>query len=106
MAKQSRPELPPLFEPWRPPLSTNVMHVAAIKALNAGTATAEQQRRALDFIIHNVCGTYEEQFCPGEEGRRATDYALGKRRVGLYLVSLINGDIQNFKTDKRPTEQP
>lgn len=101
-----------LFEPWRPPQDcngnplTDVTHVAAIKALQSGSATADQQQRALDFIIRIVCGTYEEPFCPGEDGRRSTDYALGKRRVGTYLVSLLNSDIKQFKADNRPTEQP
>lgn len=96
----------PLFEPWRPPTTTDVTHVAALKALQAGTATAEQQQRALDFILRDVCGYYDEQFCPGEDGRRSTDYALGKRRVATYLVSLLNADLQRFKTDQRPNEQP
>lgn len=93
------------FEPWAPP-AAELADVAAIKALSRGTATQDQQQRALQFIVHQVCGTYDEQFCPGEDGRRATDYALGKRRVGLYLVSLLHADIRKFRDpDAPPREQ-
>lgn len=94
-----------LFEPWAPPEAT-VSEVAAIKALAVGNASPDQQRRALDFIIERVAGTYEEVYCPGDGGNRDTAYALGKRRVGTYIVSLLSADIRRFKTDQSPTEQP
>lgn len=103
MAKQQ----PVLFEPWRPPATTNVQHVAAIKALAAGKATEEQQRIALHFLLVDVCGVDDEPFCPGEDGRRSTDFALGKRRVGTFIRSLIHVDIKKFKDpNAAPTEQP
>jgi hypothetical protein len=93
------------FEPWAPP-PTDLVDVAALKALQRGDATEQQQRHALKFIVERVCGTYEEQFCPDEDGRRATDYALGKRRVGLFLVSLLAAPIKNFRDpDAPPREQ-
>jgi|AGTN01.3.fsa_nt_gi hypothetical protein len=98
------PQPKKLFEPWAPPVAT-AAEVAALKALAAGTASPEQQRRSLDFIIQRVAGTYEEVYCPGEGGNRDTAYALGKRRVGTYIVSLLNADIRKFKTDQSPTEQ-
>jgi hypothetical protein len=79
--------------------------VAALKALQRGNATEPQQQHALKFIVERVCGTYEEQFCPGEEGRRATDYALGKRRVGLYLISLLAAPIKNFRDPDAPARE-
>lgn len=100
------PQRKKLFEPWAPPEGVSAAEVAALKALANGTASPDQQKRALDFIIHRVAGTYEEVYCPGEEGNRDTAYALGKRRVGTYIVTLLNADIRRFKADQSPTEQP
>lgn len=96
---------PKLFEPWAPPANVTAADVAAIKALSSGAASEDQQQRALHFILVTVCGVDEEPFCPGEDGRRSTDYALGKRRVGTYLRSLLFADISKFKTDQSPTER-
>ena len=93
------------FEPWTPPADVTAAEVASLKALHAGNASPEQQRRALDFIIQRVAGTYEKVYCPGEGGNRDTAFALGKRHVGTYIVSLLNADIRKFKTDQSPTEQ-
>jgi hypothetical protein len=100
------PQPKKLFEPWAPPPSVTVAEVAALKAVAACNASPEQQKRAMDFIIERVAGTYEEVYCPGETGNRDTAYALGKRRVGTYIVSLLNADIRRFKSDQSPTEQP
>lgn len=85
-----------LFEPWAAPEPT-LAEVVAVKALFSGTAMEHQQKMAIAYIVNKACGTYEDQFCPGEDGRRNTDYALGKRRVGLHLVSLLNAPLKNFK---------
>lgn len=79
--------------------------MGAIKALAAGTALPHQQQMALHFILVDVCGVDDEPFCPGEDGRRSTDYALGKRRVGLYLRSLLAADMKRFLPDNSPREQ-
>jgi hypothetical protein len=95
-----------LFQPWViDPKTYAVAEVAAIKAVANGTADEHQQRRAMAFILLKVCRVDDEPFCPGEEGRRNTDFALGMRRVGTFVRSLINADIKKFKTDQAPTEQ-
>jgi hypothetical protein len=107
MAKQAETRAPKLFEPWATPDGLTVVEVAAIKALFAGMATEHQQKVGMAFIVNNICGYGEEQFCPGEDGRRATDYALGKRRVATALQSILHADISKFKDpDSAPTEQP
>lgn len=93
-----------LFEPWAPPLA-DLADVVAIKALAAGTASDEQQKRALHFILVEVCRVDDEPYCPGENGNRDTAYALGKRRVGTYLRSLISADIRKFRSDGQPSEK-
>lgn len=90
-----------LFEPWAPP-TAELPDVVAIKALALGTATEDQQKRALHFILVHVCGIDDEPYCPASD--RDTAYALGKRRVGTYLRSLLAADIRRFK-DGQPSEQ-
>lgn len=65
--------------------------VAALRALREGRAEPYQQQLALEWIIQAVCRTYDQPFRPGgEDGRRATDFALGKQSVGQQIVKLIN----------------
>jgi hypothetical protein len=67
----------------------------AIKALAAGTANEDQQKRALDWIINKACATYDLSYRPGgEDGRRDTDLAEGGRRVGLSIIKLIKTPIE------------
>lgn len=59
---------------------------AAFIALAQGSATPEQQKRALDWIIRGAAGTYDLSYRPDSE--RATAFAEGKRFVGLQVVKL------------------
>lgn len=59
--------------------------VAAIQALLVGTATADQQRRALDWIIKQAACTYEFPYYPSD---RDTAFACGKAFVGQQIVKL------------------
>lgn len=72
----------------------------ALQALNTGTATPEQQRRALDWIIDRAAMTYDEPFWP--DNARVTDYVLGKRSVGLQIVKLIKLTPQAISQGDKP----
>lgn len=86
MQKSLKPRTPA----WHPVDYTSRM-VYAVQALAAGTAAADQQREALDWIINTVAGTYEISFrSESDGGDRETAYAEGRRFVGLQLVKLIN----------------
>ena len=64
--------------------------LAAFRALREGCADAYQQKLCLDWIIY-ACGTYDDTWRPGgQEGVRATDYASGKRAIGLAIVKMLN----------------
>ena len=54
---------PRTAKPWLPAQYVD-SDVYAIKALAAGTATPEQQKRALDWVIKHVAGTYDLSFRP------------------------------------------
>ena len=75
--------------PWLP-AKYDDMDTAAVKAIAAGVANEGQQKRFLDWVINQVCGTYDLSFRPGPDGTRETAFAEGKRHVGLQLIKHVN----------------
>lgn len=71
--------------PWQlPPIDNKT--IFAIQAVAKGIANEGQQRHAFDYILRALCETDRMTFWPGgEDGRRATDFAEGKRWVGVQL---------------------
>jgi hypothetical protein len=61
----------------------------SLQALEAGNANERQQKEVLRWLIHDACKTYDLSYRPGESGRRDTDFAEGKRFVGLQVVTLL-----------------
>jgi hypothetical protein len=84
MARRPKPATP-----WKlPPLPEDVMY--AIQSVAKGTANPFQQRRAFEFLTEMLCETDRMSFWPGgEDGRRASDFAEGKRWVGLQLRRIL-----------------
>jgi hypothetical protein len=68
---------------------------AAIKALDRGDATPEQQRLALTTIIEGICGYYDLSYRPNNE--HDTSFAEGKRFVGGQLVKLTKLNINRIE---------
>lgn len=66
------------------------VQLAAVKAVQRGQATEEQQRVAWTYITEDLCETYGLSYRP--ESIRDTDFAEGKRFVGLQLVKLSKLD--------------
>lgn len=62
----------------------------ALRALQAGNATADQQRRALVWIVDKLAGVNDLPFRPGADGARDTDFACGKMFVGQQIVRQLN----------------
>ena len=82
--------------PWTPS-NYDVVDVQAIQALVRGDATADQQQRALRWIIEQAAGTYDQSFWPGgEDGRRNTDFAEGRRFVGNQIVKLTKLNVSSL----------
>ena len=77
---------------------------AAFQALQRGAASIDQQKRALAWLITKCCRTYDMSYRPGDEGRRDTDFAEGRRSVGLEIVKLCNLKIGMISTTRR--EEP
>lgn len=76
-------------QPWHPAPYEDA-DTMALKALAAGNANEGQQRRALDWIVHSLCGTYDQPYRPGEGGDRDTVFACAKQFVGQQIVKQIN----------------
>ena len=83
-------------DPWLP-AAYDKYDVAALQALATGTANEHQQQRALKWIVETACGTYDLPWQPGgPDGARATDFANGKRFVGLQVVKLTRLILPNI----------
>ena len=75
--------------PWLP-AEWDIADAAAIQALQRGDASAEQQRRALAWIINIAAGTYDLSYRPGgPDGERDTTFALGRAFVGQQIVKVM-----------------
>lgn len=61
---------------------------AAVAAVAAGTAESGQQMAAMHWVLFDLCGTYQQGYFP--DSARDSDFAAGKRWVGLQLAGLIN----------------
>ena len=73
-----------------------------MQALERGEATKDQQARALRWVIVAAAATYDMPYRPGaEDGRRDTDFALGRMFVGQQIVKLIRMNLAAI-----PNEDP
>lgn len=72
----------------------------AIQQLERGEASPEMQKRALKWIINEVCRTYDQSYRPGLEGARETDFAEGKRYVGLHIVTMLKVDPSKLRREE------
>jgi hypothetical protein len=92
----------PAVEPWKP-VEWEPADIAAIQALVRGDASPEQQRRAVDYIINDIAGTYDMSYRP--ESERDSVFAEGKRYVGLQLVKAVNLNLARIRQAKSKTPQ-
>lgn len=73
--------------PWNI-TETSPTELAAIRALVAGNASEDQQRGFVKWLAR-ATAVGDMSFRPGgDDGRRASDFAEGKRFVGLQFFTL------------------
>lgn len=98
MAKAAKPKLP-----WDL-VDLSATELASIKAVSDGVAEPEQQRIAYRTIVFKLCGVDRASFTilGPDEGKRATDFAEGKRWVG----NTIRNDIVNREYPVNPRGAP
>ena len=85
---------------WVPP-KWELADAAAMRALYNGTAGAEDQRRAMRWILEAGAALYDMSYRPGgEAGRRDTDFAEGRRFVGNQILKLVKVDTGKMRRDE------
>jgi len=103
---QSRPKRwLPKEQPWFP-VDYDEQVIWAIRAFADGKANAGQQKTCWDWLMY-LTGAVEQyadlSFRPGPEGVRATDFAEGKRFVGLQVRKML-ADALTPPTTAEPVE--
>jgi len=71
--------------PWKTDM--NDEQEAALRSLLSGTANEGQQKTAVNAIIQTICETNGLGWNP--DSNRASDFAQGKRYVGLRILSVL-----------------
>ena len=79
----------------------DIAEAAAVKAIYLGTATPDQQKRGMEWILKRACMVGDEPFCPGEPD--STGYKNGKQSVARNILFIINEPIGKF--DKQPPKR-
>lgn len=82
--------------PWKP-AQWEKADANAVRAMAAGEADPEQQRRALQWIIESAAGTYDAHYFPTD---RETAFALGRAHVGQQIVKLIKLNPKLVRSDE------
>lgn len=87
MTAVTKKKAPPAA-PWAPIEWANCLpQIHALRAVAAGTATAEQQREFFRWVVEDLCKTYDLSFRPGNP--EDTTFAEAKRFIGLQIVKLL-----------------
>lgn len=71
------------------PAEYDDLDIRAIQALAAGKASESQQKQAIEWIVHKAANTHDLCYRPGEDGRRETDFALGRAFVGQQILKML-----------------
>lgn len=92
--KKQRIEAPAACKPSK----WDLPDASALQALARGNADEAQQKRALDWIIKNACGTYDLDYRPDA---REHAFVSGRRFVGLEIVQLLHINVGALRTAKQ-----
>jgi hypothetical protein len=84
----------------RPP---TIDELAAIRALTRAHADAGQQRRAVTYLMQQLCGVGRVTFC-GENANTAS-FRLGSQAVGVALAQIGDAVYLSFPTHEEQTNE-
>ena len=95
--------MPKASAPWLPiSYDGKKADVAALQAMRRGEANADQQVRALEFILETICDRNGMSYRPGGlEGDRDTAFAEGRRFVGNQIVKLTKLPLSTIKDNPK-----
>lgn len=74
-----------------------IQQVSALQALNRGDATADQQHRALKYIIEQIAVTDESTYRTDPYDHA---FCSGRRAVGLKIRELLEVDLATLNRKK------
>lgn len=74
----------------------------AIKAIQTGTASPEQQKQSLDWILKGACGLPDWPYEAGNHDE--TNINLGRHFVGHQIMKLLKADLSTVPRDKNADE--
>ena len=84
-------KIPAPYEPLQPPKHI----VASIQAVATGTANDSQQKKAMEYIVFQLCDLHGLSYRPNSQ--RDTDFAEGKKFVGLQISKFIHTNFDTIK---------
>lgn len=85
------------------PADFNEPQLYAVRALRAGTATADQQKIALDWIMLSAASLHGMSFRSGEP--HGTDFHEGRRFVAAQIAYLLTAPaLEELKHESRTIE--
>lgn len=93
----SKPEKPTLAIGPYVPAAYELADSSAFQALQRGDASADQQRRALDWLIKHGSGMYQFHYYPSD---RDTAFALGRAFVGQQVVKLLTLNLMSLRREQ------
>lgn len=85
----------------RPPWATaayDIADVSAVQALDSGTATPDQQKRALKWIVEGAGQVGDDAFIPGHP--ETSQYLMGRQSVGKQVIKLLKIDKNTMRSQK------
>jgi hypothetical protein len=80
-------------------------NIADIRALIAGTADQDQQKRGMAWIMLEACGRLNSPYFSGAEGERDTTFQLGRHYVGILISNMTETrTLQKAKRQKNEAD--
>ena len=76
------------------PAPLRAMDAVAIQAIAAGTASEEQQKHGLKWILESPCAL---QVWAYRDTQRESDIALGRQFAGQHIVSAMTANVATLK---------
>ena len=87
--KQRKRTIEPVAAPVAYPPACDPSDIYALQAVYNGRATPDQQRRAIDFIIKEICGMRHHAAVLGPDSQLLTYQALGRQHAGRVITDLL-----------------
>lgn len=77
-----------------------IAEAVALKALAAGNASEDQQRRAFEFVVYRLAKIGAPSFHPGDP--HSTAFKEGRRSVGIHINYLVQTPTEKLKPPTKP----